>query len=509
MNKYLLAYDLGTTGSKASLFDAQGQLLANSYDEYETDYSEGNRAEQNPEDWWQAVCDSTKRLLAETGVNPKEIAGISFSGHMMACLPVDRQGSPLRNCIIWSDNRSVDQAQRLVDQVGAEEGYRITGHQLLPCYSAAKIMWVRDNEPDIFEKTYKFLHVKDYIATRLTGAFATDYSDACGMNLFDMEKHAWSEKLIGASGIPVEKLPEVHASSDVIGEVTSQAATETGLCSGIPVVIGGGDGPCAGVGSGVIAEGLAYNYFGSAAWIGIASRKPVYDPQMRTFNFIHLDENLYMPVGASNNGGYSYQCFRNAVWESEMKAAENLSVDIFDLMEARARKVPAGANKLLYLPFIRGERCPYTNPNARGAFIGLTPNHSKADMTRAVLEGVVFNQRIILDALEQQGAAVKEMWVIGGGAKSTLWRQIMADIYRKPIIQPRLLQEANSLGAAIAAGVGVGIFESFEASKGMVEMVARQETNASLEGVYERMYRVFKEAYEQLVPVFESLAQLP
>ena len=267
MNKYLLAYDLGTTGSKASLFDAHGQLLANSYDEYETDYSEGNRAEQNPEDWWQAVCDSTKQLLAATGVNPQQIAGISFSGHMMACLPVDKRGTPLRSCIIWSDSRSVDQAQRLVDKVGAEEGYKITGHQLLPCYSAAKIMWVRDNQPDIFEKTHKFLHVKDYIAAKLSGVFATDYSDACGMNLFDLEKHAWSEPLLRASGISVDKLPDVHASSDVIGEVTPQAAKETGLCSGIPVVIGGGDGPCAGVGSGVIAEGLAYNYFGSAAWI--------------------------------------------------------------------------------------------------------------------------------------------------------------------------------------------------------------------------------------------------
>lgn len=508
MKKYLLAYDLGTTGSKASLFDSEGQLLANSYDEYVTEYTDGNRAEQNPEDWWQAVCDSTKRLLTETAVNAEEIAAISFSGHMMACLPVDKSGTPLRSCIIWSDNRSVDQAQHLVDEIGAEEGYKITGHQLLPCYSAAKIMWVRDNQPGIFDKTYKFLHVKDYIAAKFTGVFATDYSDASGMNLFDLEKYSWSEELLRASAIPVDKLPEVHSSSDIIGEVTTEAAKETGLCSGIPVVIGGGDGPCAGVGSGVIAEGLAYNYFGSAAWIGIASRKPVYDPQMRTFNFIHLDKDLYMPVGASNNGGYSYQCFQSAVWESEMKSAEALSIDIFDLMEMRARKVQPGAGKLLYLPFIRGERCPYTNPNARGAFIGLTPNHTKADMTRAVLEGVVFNQRIILDALEQQGATVKEMWVIGGGAKSTLWRQIMADIYRKPIIRPRLLQEANSLGAAIAAGVGVGLFDSFSASKGMVEMVARQKPDPVSAEVYERLYSVFMKAYEQMVPVFDSLATL-
>lgn len=509
MKKYLLAYDIGTTGNKASLFDVQGQLLANSYDEYGTDYGDGNRAEQDPGDWWTAVCDSTKKLLAETGVDPKGIAAVSFSGHMMACLPVDESGTPLRSCIIWSDNRSVDQAQHLVDEVGAEEGYRITGHQLLPCYSAAKIMWVRDNQPEIFEKTHKFIHVKDYIALRLTGVFATDYSDACGMNLYDLEKHCWSEELLKASGIPVEKLPDVHASSDVIGEVTPQAAAETGLAPGTPVVIGGGDGPCAGVGSGVIAEGLAYNYFGSAAWIGIASDSPVYDPQMRTFNFIHLDENLYMPVGASNNGGYSYQCFRDAVWESEMKTAEQQSQNVFDSMETRARESEPGANKLVYLPFIRGERCPYTNPNARGAFVGLTPNHTKGDMTRAVLEGVAFNQRIILEALQQQGAAVKEMWVIGGGAKSELWRQIMADIYGTPIVRPKLLQEANSLGAAIAAGVGVGVFDSFSAAKGMVEEVSRQQPNPAAAEVYQRIEPVFKQAYEQLVPVFESLAGLP
>ena len=509
MKEYLLAYDLGTTGSKASLFDVEGRLLANSYDEYPTDYADGNRAEQNPEDWWRVVCSSTKKLLAETGVDAKAIAGISFSGHMMACLPVDKAGNALRSCIIWSDNRSVVQAQHLADEVGVEEGYRITGHQLLPCYSAAKIMWVRDNQPEVFRRAYKFLHVKDYIALRLTGAFATDLSDAGGMNLFDLEKREWSEKLLKASGIPVEKLPDVHASSDVIGEVSKEAAEETGLCAGIPVVIGGGDGSCAAVGSGVVAEGLAYNYFGSAAWIGIASRSPVYDPQMRTFNFISLDEDLYMPVGASNNGGYSYQCFRDAVWESEMKTAERLSLNVFDVMEMRARQVAPGANRLLYLPFIRGERCPYTNPNARGAFIGLTPNHTKADMTRAVLEGVAFNQRIILEALEQQGAAVKEMWVIGGGAKSDLWRQIMADIYGKPIVRPKLLQEANSLGAAIAAGVGVGVFDSFGAAKGMVEEISRQETNSIAAAAYDQAFEVFKQAYEQLAPVFESLAALP
>ncbi|GAF67274.1 unnamed protein product, partial [marine sediment metagenome] len=387
-------------------------------------------------------------------------------------------------------------------------GYRITGHCLLPMYSAAKIMWVRDNEPDVFRKTHKILHVKDFIAAKLTGSFATDLSDASGMNLYDLKRREWSEPLLKASGIPVEILPDPHPSSHVVGEVTDKAAQKTGLKAGTPVVIGGGDGPCAAVGSGVVGEGSAYNYFGSAAWIGIASKEPAYDPEMRTFTFFHLDPELFMPVGASNNGGYSYQCFRDAVWSAQQPIADQLDVNLFDLMGLKAASAPVGCDKLLYLPYIRGERCPYNNANARGVFLGLTPNHKKEHLTRAVMEGVVLNQRIILDALEGQGAHVEEICVIGGGAKSALWRQIMADVYNKRILKPRLLQEATSLGAAIAGGVGVGLFENYRAAEAMVQIVDTQDPNPSAHACYERLYGVFQSAYTALVPVFEELAQL-
>ncbi|MCK4682976.1 xylulokinase [Candidatus Bipolaricaulota bacterium] len=508
MSKVILSHDLGTTGNKATLFDTEGNLLASSYNEYPTNYFGHNCVEQNPNDWWEAVCSSTKGVLAEANILPKDIACVSFSGHMMACLPVDKNANPLRPCIIWADSRSVEQAQRLVDQVGMEEGYKITGHQLLAMYSAAKIMWVKDNEPEVFKKTYKFLHVKDFITAKLTGAFVTDLSDASGMDLFDLKKREWSEHLLRASQIPVEILPDPHPSTYVAGEVTKKAAEEVGLIPGIPVVIGGGDGPCAAVGSGVVREGNAYNYFGSAAWIGIAASEPVYDPQMRTFTFFHLDPDLFMPVGASNNGGYSYQCFRDAVWSSEKAMVEDLNVNIYDMMGIKAAGVTPGADKLLYLPYIRGERCPYNNPNARGVFLGLTPNHKREHLTRAVLEGVVLNQRMILDALESQGAQVKEMCVIGGGAQSSLWRQIMADVYNKRILQPRLLQEATSLGAAIAGGVGVGLFKDFKAAEKMVQIVSTQDPNPEAHERYEKLYPVFKAAYSALVPIFEDLAHV-
>ena len=506
--KYILAHDLGTTGNKATIYDREGNLLASSYDEYPTNYFGHNCVEQDPLDWWRAVCSSTKAVLASAGVGPSSIACVSFSGHMMGCLPVDKNANPLRPSIIWADSRSVSQAEHLVEQVGMSEGYRITGHCLLPMYSAAKIMWVRDNEPEIFRKTHKILHVKDFIAAKLTGRFATDLSDASGMNLYDLSRRDWSEPLINASGIPVDILPVPRPSTHVVGEVTSNAAEETGLKAGTPVVIGGGDGPCAAVGSGVVSEGSAYNYFGSAAWIGIASKEPAYDPEMRTFTFFHLDPELFMPVGASNNGGYSYQCFRDAVWSAEGRIAESLEMNLFDLMELKATTAPVGSDKLLYLPYIRGERCPYNNANARGVFLGLTPNHRKEQLTRAVLEGVVLNQRIILDALEGQGAHVDEMCVIGGGAQSRLWRQIMADVYGKRVLKPRLLQEATSLGAAIAGGVGVGLFKDFRAAEGMVQIVDSHEPDPEAHERYERLYTVFQSAYRALVPVFEDLAEI-
>lgn len=508
MGKYILAHDLGTTGNKATIYDTEGNLLASSYNEYPTNYFGHNCVEQDPMDWWRAVCSSTQAVIVSASVDAGDIACVSFSGHMMGCLPVDKDVTPLRPSIIWADSRSVDQANHLVEQVGMEEGYRITGHCLLPMYSAAKIMWVRDNEPEVFKKTHKVLHVKDFIAAKLTGKFATDLSDASGMNLYDLKRREWSEPLLKASGIPVEILPEPHPSSHVVGEVANKAAQETGLKAGTPVVIGGGDGPCAAVGSGVVSEGSAYNYFGSAAWIGIASKEPAYDPQMRTFTFVHLDPALFMPVGASNNGGYSYQCFRDAVWSAQQSIADQLEINLFDLMGLKAATAPVGCDKLLYLPYIRGERCPYNNANARGVFLGLTPNHRKEHLTRAVMEGVVLNQRIILDALESQGAHVEEMCVIGGGAKSALWRQIMADIYNKRILKPRLLQEATSLGAAIAGGVGVGLFENYHAAEAMVQIVDTQDPNPSAHASYEQLYGVFQSAYTALVPVFEELAQL-
>lgn len=506
--EYILAHDLGTTGNKATLYDSAGKLVASSFHSYATHYPGVNWAEQNPLDWWKAVCVSTQDLLKKARISKKNVACVSFSGQMMGCLPLDKQGNPLRNSIIWADQRGVEQANRIREIVGEDEVYAITGHRISPTYSAAKIMWVRDNEPGIFKKVHKFVHAKDYIIYRLTHRFATDYSDASGMNLFDIQKREWSSQMLKLIRIPVEILPELHTSIDVVGEVTREISEEAFLGPGTPVVMGGGDGPCAAVGAGVVREGSSYNYVGSSSWIALASRKPIYDPEKRTFTFSHLDPGMFMPAGTMQTAGGAYQWLKDNICWVETRAAREAKVDPYEIMDLKAESVEPGAHSLLFLPYLMGERSPHWNPDAKGAFIGLTLTHKREHLIRSVLEGIVFNLKIILDAFEHQGARVEEVRVIGGGAKGRLLRQIMADVYGRKILCPLLLKEATSLGAAIAGGIGTGIFKNFRVAERLVKIVETQSPRPSARERYERLYPIFKNAYQALVPIYEQIASL-
>jgi len=507
MSRLILAHDLGTTGNKATLFGDDGALHATSFSGYETRYPAVNWAEQNPEDWWNAFCRSTHELLRRSGASPDAIAGIGFSGQMMGCLPVDAGGRPLRPAIIWADQRAEREAAFLRERIGEEAVYRSTGHRISPAYSLAKILWVRGHEPDVFKQTHKVLHAKDYLVHRLTGAFATDFSDASGMNLFDLEARRWAQPILDAVGLPPDILPDLHPSTAVVGEVRRGAAEETGLAPGTPVVVGGGDGACAAAGAGVVREGSAYNYIGTSSWIALASPSPIYDPERRTFNFHHLDPKMIMPTGTMQAAGGSYQWFRNQLGGLEVQEARSRGVDPYEILDREAASVLPGADSLLFLPYLMGERAPHWNPRARGAFIGLGITHTRAHMARAVLEGVALNLRIILDAFRRQGAQIQKMRLIGGGARGRAWRQIMADVYGLPILRPRLLDEATSLGAAIAGGIGVGIFPDFGVAERLVEIVEEQRPDPHAHARYERLYPIFCAAYESLVPVFERLAE--
>jgi xylulokinase len=506
VKNYVIAHDLGTTGNKATLYDREGKLTGSAFYGYETEYAHPGWAEQNPDDWWQAVCISTRRLLAECRVRADEVACITFSGQMMGCVPLDKEARPLRKAIIWSDVRSVEQENRIAERISREDVYRITGHRLSASYSLAKILWLRDHQPDVYGDTHKFVLAKDSIVARLTGAFVTDPSDASGMNLYDLERGAWSEQIIEAAELDAAKLLEIRQAVDVVGAVLPEVAGEVGVAAGTPVVLGGGDGSCASVGAGVISEGVAYNYVGSSAWIAAASNKPIYDPEYRTFTFGHVIPGMFTPTGTMQAAGASYQWARDQLCPLEGQAADSLGISPYELMNVQAESSPVGAKGLLFLPYLMGERSPRWNPHAQGAFIGLTIRHTRADMIRAVLEGITMNLRVILDAFRNQGMQIDAMRLIGGGARGRFWNRIMADVYGMPVQRLAILEEATSMGAALAGGVGVGLYPDFSMIETMNKIAEVVEPNPANQAVYEQIYPAFEAAYHALVPVYDMIA---
>ncbi len=509
MADYILAHDLGTTGDKVTLFNAQtGAPVASAFEGYDTAYPHPAWAEQDPADWYRAVIEGTRRVLAAAGqlnqaeqlsaFQPSDIAAVSFSGMMNGALPVDAAGHPLRRAIIWADQRATAEAALLAERCGADnEVYRITGNRATPSCTAAKLLWLQRHQPEIYARTRVFLQAKDYAAFLLTGVYATDYSDASNTNLFDLTGRAWAADLIQAAGLDMTKLPPVYPATAVIGRVTAAAAALTGLTAGTPVVIGGGDGACATVGAGAIAPGDAYVYIGSSAWMAAVADSPLFDPEMRTFNLAHLDPRLYFPLGAMQAAGGALD------WLARLLRGEATG-RLYDELSTAAAAVSPGAEGLLFLPYLMGERSPYWDPGARGAFIGLTMLHGRPHVARAVLEGVALNLRLILDALQSQGLRIPALRLIGGGARMPLWRQILADVLGLPILLPDLLAEATSLGAAIAGGVGVGLYPDFSVAQQFIRVHAAEQPEPTRHAQYNEILPAFQEAYRALAPIYEG-----
>ena len=490
--RYIIAHDLGTSGNKATLFDGEGRLVESAFAPYATTYPHANWAEQDPADWWAAVCTTNRRLLAGAGIDPRSVAAVGFSGMMMGCLPVDEQGQPLRSCIIWADQRAQVEAAQMAALCGGEEVYLRCGQRSSPAYCAPKILWVRTHQPEIFARTHKFLVPKDFVVHQLTGVFATDYSDASGTLLFDLRTRRWHAPFLQKLGLDEALLPAIFPSTAVVGEVTAAAAAATGLAVGTPVVIGGGDGSTAGIGAGVVDPGSAYCVIGTSAWISISALAPMPDPQQRTMTFHHVHPERYAPMGVQQLAGGA----RAWAWQA-------LAGDV-DLDGAAAAVAP-GAGGLLFLPYLMGERSPLWNPLARGSFIGLTINHGKPEMARAVLEGVAFGLCQILDALREQSPSIPAVRLIGGGSKSEVWPQILADIFGLPVHPLALKGDANSWGAAMAAGVGVGLYTwSLAAERSQVERIV--EPNPAAAGRYAELYGLFGESYRALEGIFAKLA---
>ena len=501
--KYLLAHDLGTSGNKAVLYSEEGTLVKSALAPYPLIVRHSNWAEQDAGDWWRAVCDSTRQLLE--GIDPRDIAAVSFSGQMMGCLCVDRNGVPLRNALIWADLRSADQEAAMRQRIDLWDYYRIAGHRISSAYGGYKLMWIRDWEPEIYRQTYRTLNAKDYILYKLTGRFVTEYTDASSTGFWDLCRGRWSWELLDLAGLDPDKMPEALPSTAVCGVVTAQAGAETGRRPGTPVVCGGGDGACAAVGAGSIREGVANSCLGTSSWISLATRQPLDDPSMRNMTWPHIVPGYYLPCGTMQCGGGSYNWFVDELCGVEARQAQESGQSRFDLVQREAEAVPPGARGLLYLPYLIGERSPRWNDKARGAFIGLTLEHSRPEMARAVLEGVALNLNVILQSLQSCGCRPESIVLIGGGAKSALWRQIFADVYRTPIRKPNVLEEATSMGAAVTAGVGVGLFPDFTAVDRFLAIEEELRPNEERALLYDRLKPLFEDCYQQLEPTFAKL----
>lgn len=488
----IIAHDLGTTGDKASLHDARGRLVAAVTVTYDTRYGTGGVVEQDPHDWWRAVGEATRRLLAETGTSPSAVRVVGLSGQMMGAVLLDAAYEPVRPALIWADTRSGEQCERVAAAVGDDRAYALTGHRLNPTYSLHKVAWVREHEPEVFARIAHVCLAKDFVVQRLTGRLVTDPSDASGTNAYDQTAGVWSAELLAAAGLDPALLPEIVPSTSIVGTVTAAAAAVTGLRPGTPVVAGGGDGPIAAVGAGVVspADG-AYVYLGSSSWISLASEAPLLDPGKRTMTFDHVVPGLYVPTATMQAGGGSL------AWISEV-LRPGADEERFRSLVAAADTAQASGEGLYFLPHLLGERSPYWDPEIRGAFIGLSRHHGPAHLTRAVLEGVAFNLYTCLLAFREAGASVDAVDAIGGGAAADVWLGLLADVWGVPVRRRAIAEEANSLGAAVTAGVGAGVLGSFAVAGTLSQVTAEFEPDPERHEAYVRRHAVFRDAYDRL-----------
>lgn len=502
---YILAHDLGTSGNKATLYDDEGRRIGSALVEYPTHFFNGSWAEQDPEDWWRAVCESSKRLLAESGIAPGDIAVVALSGQMMGMTPVNAAGEALRPSLLYCDQRAVTEAAALESRLGLARFYGIVGHRISASYTLEKLMWLKANEPEVYAQTAMTLCAKDFVNFRLTGRRITDFSDASGTNAFDINTFRWSDEVLAAAEIPAALFPEAVDSTTIIGRLTPEAAAATGLLAGTPVAAGGGDGSCAGVGAGCVAPGSAYNCMGSSSWIALTVKKPIVDAEMRTMNWAHCVPGYLHPSGTMQTAGSSIKWLAENLCAEEAAEAARLGCSKYALIDQKAAAVPVGANGVMFLPYMLGERTPWWNPDARGVFAGMNLATKREDLMRAVLEGVALNLGYIVDIFRQHVPFETGLRLIGGGARSSVFRQMLADATGCTIRTLKSTADATSMGAAIVGGVACGLFSGFDVAD---KLLAVDETTTPIEAnvaFYRRRLATMIAAYHGLENVYQAL----
>lgn len=503
---FLLGVDIGTSGTKTVLFDELGNTVASALAEYPLYQPKGGWAEQDPEDWWKATCDTIRAVLSKSGVNPSEVKGLGLSGQMHGAVLLDSDNRVLRKAIIWCDQRSSAECDQITSIIGRERLIEITANPALTGFTASKVMWVKNNEPEIFEKVKKILLPKDYVRFKLTGEFATEVSDASGMQFMDIPKRQWSTEVLSKLGIDRSQLADLYESQEVSGKVHKAAAELTGLKEGTPVVGGAGDQAAGAVGNGIVKPGVISSTIGTSGVVFAYSEKVSIDPKGRVHTFCHAVPNTWHIMGVTQGAGLSLKWFRDNFCIEEKRTAEQMGIDPYILMDQEAEKVEAGCNGLIYLPYMMGERTPHLDPDARGVFFGLSAKHEKRDMIRAVLEGVVYSLRDCLEIIREMGVDVSEIRASGGGGKSKIWRQMQADVFGTGIATINS-SEGPALGVALLAGVGTGVYNSVsEACDATIKVKTLQAANMELNSKYNSYYGIYRNLYHSLKKDFKDLA---
>jgi xylulokinase len=510
MDMRIISYDLGTSGNKASLFDAEGRCLASVFVPYPTHYPRNGWHEQNPEDWWDAVVTSTRRLLAESGESPEAVRCIGISGHSLGAVPIDRGGRPIRATTpIWSDTRAMKEAEQFFRRVDENEWYMTTGNGFPPhLYTIFKVMWYRNNEPELFRKTWKIIGTKDYINFRLTGVLKTDHSYASGSGVYNLRAGGYDRKLLEASGIPDDLFLDIVPSTAVLGELTPEAAGLLGLHAGVKVVCGGVDNSCMALGAKNIESGRVYTSLGSSAWIAVSSHDPVLDLKARPYVFAHVMPGMFTSAVSIFSAGTSLRWVRDQLCGDLVAEAGRRGADAYDLMTALAEQAPVGSNKLLFNPSLAGGTSLDASVNIRGAYIGLDLKHTRADLIRACMEGIAMNLRLNLDVLRRHCVLQDEMLLVGGGSKSRLYRTIFADVYDTTIVKTNVDQDAAALGAAAIAAVGCGLWSDFRRIDELHRVEEVTVPDRHRNEIYEKLLPVFRTAAEYQARIGDALHQL-
>jgi xylulokinase len=494
---YLLGIDVSTTATKALLVDEQGQVIAVAATEYPYETPQPLWSEQDPSLWWYGAVQSIRQVLAQSGIDAGQIAGVGLTGQMHGLVLLNEEGAVLRPAILWNDQRTGAQCDEIRARLGKSTLVRITGNDALTGFTAPKILWVRENEPEVFDRARTFLVPKDYLRYQLTGRLAADKADSAGTLLLDLRARDWSQEVLSALEIPSSFVVPTHEGPEITGTISANAAVATGLKEGTPVMAGGGDQAAGAVGVGAVAEGIVSLVLGTSGVVFATVDEPFYEPEGRLHAFCHAVPGRWHLMGVMLSAAGSLRWYRDTVAPGRG----------YDDLLAPAAEIAPGSEGLIFLPYLTGERTPHPDPLARGAFVGLTVRHGLPHMTRAVLEGVAFGLRDSFELMKGVGlSAIRQVRVSGGGARSPLWRQILADVLNTELATVNTTEGA-AYGAALLAGTGAGIWRDVDAAcAAAIQVTGSTAPNAEATAKYDQVYAQYSALYPALKPAFQRIA---